>query len=179
MYLKMTVFGLILVAGLNMFRNQDETDSLNEHLKVFQPMVGKTFVGEFANSTPEKPLIDVSRWERAMNGQAVRVLHSVNDGEYGGETILMWDRKLEKIAFWYFTTAGFYTTGTMDIDGNTWSATEEVTGNKQGITQVKSVSTIQENGEMHIKTEYLTNGEWTLGRDMTYRPSTEAEVKFR
>jgi hypothetical protein len=30
-------------------------------------------------------MFDVSHWERAMNGRAIRMLHSVNDGEYGGD----------------------------------------------------------------------------------------------
>ena len=53
---------------------------LAEQLKPFAPLLGKTWKGEFKNSTPEKPLFDVARWVRALNGKAVRVLHSVYDG---------------------------------------------------------------------------------------------------
>ncbi len=38
----------------------DELTELSEHLKVFQPLVGKTFKGEFADSTPEKQKFDVA-----------------------------------------------------------------------------------------------------------------------
>ncbi|MFN0069033.1 MAG: hypothetical protein ACKVYV_15520, partial [Limisphaerales bacterium] len=61
-----------------------EEKKLHPKLEPFRLLLGKTWRGEFKNSTPEKPVIDVSRWERAMNGQAIRILHSINQGEYGG-----------------------------------------------------------------------------------------------
>jgi hypothetical protein len=169
----------MIVAGLGNLYGQESTESINEHLAVFQPLIGKNWLGTFANSTPEKPMHDVSRWERAMNGQAVRVLHSVNDGEYGGETILMWDAQRKKIAFWYFTTAGFFTEGTMDVDGKSWSSVEEVTGNANGITQVKSTSRILDNGDFQMKSEYFAKGQWTPGHEIHYQYSPDSEVKFK
>ena len=50
-------------------------------LQALQPFIEKTWKGEFANSTPENPKQDISRWERALNGTAIRILHSVNNGE--------------------------------------------------------------------------------------------------
>ncbi len=82
-----------------------EPAQLDEPLMPFAPLVGKTWKGEFKESTPERPLFDVSRWERALNGKAVRVLHSVNDGVYGGETIITWDAKKNGLVYWYFTAA--------------------------------------------------------------------------
>lgn len=152
---------------------------LNEHLKVFEPLLGKTFRGEFANSTPEKPVIDVSRWERALNGQAVRTLHSVNDGQYGGESIIMWDPKEERLVCWYFTTAGFYTKGTLEIADGSWTAVEEVTGSANGVTQVKSVGKMLESGEMRTEAQYLIDGEWKPGHAVTYKPAPDAAVVFK
>jgi hypothetical protein len=43
-----------------------------------RPLSGKTWRGVFANSTPEKPVVDIARWELALNGQVVRILHSIN-----------------------------------------------------------------------------------------------------
>ena len=157
----------------------DDPTDLSEHLKVFQPLVGKTYRGEFAVSTPEKPLHDVSRWERAMNGQAVRVLHSVNDGVYGGETIIMWDAKQQKIAYWYFTTAGFYTQGTMDVQGTTWSSLEKVTGETQGITEVKATSELSDDGKLHVRSQYLRNGKWEQGHEIHYAEAPDANVVFK
>lgn len=148
-------------------------------LQVFQRLVGKTFQGEFSNSTPEKPMRDVSRWERAMNGRAVRVLHSVNDGSYGGETIIMWDRQQKKISYWYFTTAGFFTTGTMEVDGQKWISLEKVTGNAQGITEVKATSELTAEGELVVKSQYQKDGKWAPGHEIRYKENPEGVVKFK
>ena len=176
-------FGLMALCccGLAMSAvwGQEPAGELAEKLKVFQPMCGKTFRGEFANSTPEKPQWDVSKWERAMNGQAVRVLHSVNDGEYGGESIMMWDPSVEKIRFWYFTTAGFYTTGTLEIDGNKWTSVEKVTGNANNITEVRSTSEVHSDGKMVTKAEYLHEGKWVPGHEISYQESAQSQVKFK
>ncbi len=156
-----------------------EPETLNEHLKVFQPLIGKTFRGEFADSTPLKPKFDVSRWERAMNGQAVRMLHSVNDGEYGGETIIMWDTASKSIRYWYFTTAGFHTEGTMDIQGDAWTSVEKVVGNANGITEVKATSQLSADGHLKVSSQYLSKGQWEKGHQIDYAPSPDASVVFK
>ena len=165
--------------GCDSLAAEDSPTGLNEKLKVFEPMCGKTFRGEFANSTPEKPQFDISKWERAMNGQAVRVLHSVNDGTYGGESIMMWDPSVEKVRFWYFTTAGFFTTGTMDIADNRWSSVEKVTGNANKITEVRSTSEFKADGTFVAKAEYFHDGKWVPGHEITYTESPQSEVKFK
>jgi hypothetical protein len=148
-------------------------------LKFFESFIGKTFRGEFANSTPEKPMFDVSRWERAMNGRAIRILHSVNDGEYGGETIVMWDPAAKQIRSWYFTTAGFHTEGTFTIDGNRLVSVEKVTGNENGITEVKATSELTPAGVLSVKSEYFAKGNWVPGHTITYKEAPDATVVFK
>ena len=58
---------------------------------------GKTGRGVFPNSTPEKPVVDVSRFELVLNGQAVRNLHSINGGEYGGESLIVCDKAKDAV----------------------------------------------------------------------------------
>ncbi len=159
-------------------RAKDSTN-LNEHLAVFKPLIGKTYKGDFVGSTPENPMVDISRWERAMNGQAIRSLHSVNQGAYGGETIIMWDPKAEKLAFWYFTTAGFFTQGNLEIKDNTWTAIEEVTGTQHGITKVRSTATIHPDGSMTTKAEFFKDAQWTPGHEIHYTPVKETPVIFK
>jgi hypothetical protein len=179
--LQITPFILLFAVCLGMPQvfAQENGTALNEHLAVFQPMLGKTWKGEFANSTAENPVFDVSHWERILNGNGIRITHSVNDGMYGGESILMWDAKANKIAFWYFTTAGFHTEGAFDVDGKSWSSVEQVTGNENGITEVKSTTTLLDNGEMHVKAEYFANGNWTPGHEIHYKPAPDATVVFK
>jgi hypothetical protein len=158
---------------------EDQPKELSEHLQPFAPYLGKTWKGEFVGSTDEKPLFDVTRMERALNGKAIRILHSMNDGEYGGESIVMWDAKEKCLATWYFTTAGFFTKGTMKFEGDMWVAQESVTGNANGITAVKSTSQVLPDGRLHTKSEYLKDDKWIKGHEVYYREDPQAKVIFK
>ena len=111
--LKKIIF--IFSFGLLICQN-NEMSNLSKHLEAFEPYIGKTYKGEFAESTPETPVFDVQYWERILNGNGVKITHSVNDGEYAGESIIMWDLKSESLQSWYFTTAGFYTEATVRFE---------------------------------------------------------------
>ena len=155
----------------------DNAAPLAEPLKPFAPFLGKTWRGEFVNA--KKPTVDIARWERALNGQAIRTLHSINDGAYGGESIIMWDAKKKSLVYWYFTTAGFRTEGTMKHEDGQWIAHETVAGGAGGVTEVKSISKILPDGRMHVKAEYLKDGQWTVGRETYYKEAPEAKVIFK
>src|SRR5690349_8291509 len=115
--MKMFLSTLIIVSTVSASALAAETNSLAKQLEPLRPFLGKTWKGEFKNSTPENPKVDIQKWERALNGKAVRIMHSVNDGSYGGETIVTVNPKTSRVEFHYFTTAGFSTHGTMEIDG--------------------------------------------------------------
>lgn len=152
---------------------------INEHLKPLSPFIGKTWRGEFVNSTAEKPMVDVQHWELILNGQAIRIMHSMNEGAYGGETIVMWDKEKEKLGFFYFTTAGFYTQGTFSMDGGKFISHEYVTGNQNGITEVKGIGQILEDGRLHSKSQYLQNGKWVDGHEVYYVEDASAKLIFK
>ena len=170
---------LVLLAPGQVEGQTTESSSLDEHLQVFAPLLGKTFRGAFADSTPENPKYDVSHWERAMNGKAVRILHSVNDGEYGGETIIMWDSAKQKLGYWYFTTAGFHTEGTMEIGEKEWTSTEKVVGNANGITEVKATTKLIGDTKMTARSQYLLQGKWEKGHEIDYAVAEDAKVIFK
>ena len=151
-------------------------DNVAAHFEPLKPYVGKTWRGTFANSTPERPMVDISRWEWALGGQVIRILHSVNDGRYGGETIIVWDAAKEGLVYFYFTTAGFYTTGTMQIEDGKFTTYEEVKGNQQGITAVKAVGEILPDGRFKSTSQYLKDGEWVEGHEILYEEDPHAEV---
>jgi hypothetical protein len=153
--------------------------SLDEHLEPFRPFLGTTWKGQFKESTPEKPQVDVARWERALNGKAIRILHSINHGVYGGESIIVWDEKKKSLVFYYFTTAGFYTTGTMTFKDGKFSSHETVTGSAEGVTEVKATSELRPDGTMHSKSEYLKEGKWAPGHEITYKEDPKAKVVFK
>jgi hypothetical protein len=152
---------------------------LNPHLAPLRPLVGKTWRGVFPESKPDKPVVDVSRFEAALNGQAVRNLHSINDGEYGGETLIVWDQEKQSLVFYYFTTAGFYTTGTMREEDGGLVSHEVVKGNADGVTEVKATFRALPDGRLHVKTLYLKQGAWVNGREMHYAEAPAAVVNLK
>jgi len=152
---------------------------LNAHLEPLRPLLEKTWKGTFKDSKPDKPTVDVQRWERALNGQAVRILHSINEGAYGGETLLVWDEKSKIISFYYFTTDGFMTTGTLEPGAGKFITHEDVKGDANGVTEVRSTSEILPDGKFHVKAEYLKNGEWTPGHEVTYQEAPGSRVVFK
>ena len=60
-------------------------------------------------------MIDILSFERALNGNAVKVIHSVNNGEFGGETMIMWNPEKGGLQSWYFTSAGSLTIQNVQI----------------------------------------------------------------
>ena len=152
---------------------------LDAHLAPLKPLAGKTWRGVFPNSKPDKPVVDVSRWEVALNGQAVRNLHSINDGEYGGESLTIWDKEKQSVVFYYFTTGGFYTTGTIRPEEGGFTSHEIVKGDADGIAEVRATFRLLPDGRLHVRSEYLKQGKWVEGRDMHYVEAPDARVKFK
>ncbi|MBH0027909.1 hypothetical protein I6F53_13040 [Pseudoalteromonas sp. SWN29] len=176
----MTYFkSLFLVLCLCTFSSfaTETASNLDKELEVFKPYLG-TWQADFNVPEGAKPVQDVGKWERALNGKAIRTMHSINEGEYGGESMIFYDTKKQSLVFYYFTTAGFYTKGIMKVLSPTqFVAYEDVTGSKDGITKVKSTSNLQ-NGKFEVSTSYLKKGEWTKPESRTYTRSTKA-VKFK
>src|ERR1039457_350493 len=127
-----------------------EQPSLDPHLEMLRPLLEKTWKGQFKDSKPDKPTVDVARWERALNGKAVRILHSVNDGIYGGETIITWDEAKQSLVYHYFTTASNSTTGTMSSKDGKFVTDEVVTGSAGGVTEVRATSELLPDGTFHV-----------------------------
>lgn len=171
-------FAIITVAvSMILFNNMYYAqDNIADHFQPFKPLLDKTWKGIVDNRNKEKPLYDVSKFERALNGQAIRNIHSVNNGDYGGETIIYWDKTKEILIYYYFTTAGFYTHGTFKVEDGKLISHEFVEGNAQGITEVKGISEITADGKLSVKTQYFANGKWEDGRDSIYEETTEPVI---
>ena len=170
---------LILGSSLFGIANADEKSQqpikMAKELAIFQPYLG-TWESTF--SFGEQTVTDVSKWERVLNGTALKTTHSINDGDYGGESIFFYDQKKKSLVFYYFTTAGFYTQGTVEIlSDNSFVAFEDVTGNQDGITKVKSTSTMSQD-KLTVATSYFKNGQWTKEEKRSYY-RTDAKVIFK
>ena len=75
--------------------------TLSPQLSVFEPYLG-TWQAQFQLDPAQEPVTDVGQWQRALNGTAIRTLHSINDGDYGGESLIFWDQSKQKLVFYYF-----------------------------------------------------------------------------
>ena len=173
------IIPFLFISTFLISQNTNDPLPLSEHLKPFSSYVGKTFKGKFAHSTKKKPAYDISRWERALNGNAIRILHSVNNGEYGGESIIMWDSERESLASWYFTTAGFYTMSTFEFDGKRLISLEDVSGNQNGITKVKTIIQLLPDGKLQNKSKYFMNNVWVDGHEIYYQEAPDEKVIFK
>ncbi|UCF65419.1 MAG: hypothetical protein JSW33_06200 [bacterium] len=151
-------------------------DHVDDQLHPFIPLIGKTWKGEFKGPSSENSAIDVSRWERALNGKAIRILHSLNDGQYGGESLIFWDSQREEIISIYVTTAGFYTEGTITFKEGQFHSQEFVKGNQNGITEVRAIGELLPDGTLLNKAQYLKDGEWTAWQEVIYREDPTAKV---
>jgi hypothetical protein len=174
---RIAILAAFTMAALNVAGADKQ--SLNPHLAPLEPLLGKTWKGTFKNSQPDKPVVDVEHWERALNGRAVRQVHSINNGAYGGETLFIWDEKKQTVAYYYFTTSGFMTTGTLQVKDGHLITSEQVSGEAGGVTEVRGTSEIQPDGNFHVKAEYLKNGQWVVGHEVTYQEDPASEVIFK
>jgi len=152
---------------------------MNPRLAPLAPLLGKTWRGTVSPPGAAKPSVDVSRFELALNGQAVRNRPSIDDGAYGGETFIVWEEEKQSLVYYYFTTAGFYTTGTLRAEDGAIVSHETVKGSAGGISEVKAVSRLLPDGRLHVKTRYLKNGQWEDGRETHYVEDPQAVVRFK
>ena len=169
---------IFLAVGLAVYA--DTAPSLDPHLEPLRPLLDKTWKGTFKNSKPDQPTVDVARWERALNGKAVRLLHSINEGAYGGETIFVWDEKKQVVSYYYFTTASYMTIGTLTMKDGKFITSESVSGSAGNVTEVRSTCELEPDGGFHVKSEYMgKDSNWSLGHEVTYRESPDAKVIFK
>jgi len=142
---------------------------LSDHLIEMKPFIGNTYKGNFINSTKENPMIDILSFERALNGNAVKVIHSVNNGEFGGETMVMWDPEKGGLQSWYFTSAGSLTIQNVQIKKDTFISIENVERNQNGITKVKTIIEVLHGNQIKKRTKYLMNNLWKDGSETIYK----------
>jgi len=168
---------IFLIIFLGAIMNLNAIDYLIPELEPLRPYLNTTWKGEFEGN--EKPMCDVQKWKRILNGTHIRIMHSLNDGEYGGESLVYWDKQNNTIAYYYFTTAGFFTHGIMWMENGQFISLEKVEGDANGITEVKNITEILGNDTLRSKAYFLKNGEWIDGHEIIYTKDPEAELIFK
>ncbi|NHO88172.1 hypothetical protein G8768_14485 [Pseudoteredinibacter isoporae] len=172
---------MLLMLFLGFSAQASAGDTLDEKLEPFRGFVG-TWQASMTMGKDKPPVLDVSHWQIALNGKALKIVHSVNDGDYGGESFIFWDKKSSSYKSFYFTTADFYTEATITLEAdNKFSVIEKVAssgeGLSSGITKVKSTSEMKD-GRILVSTSYYKNGEWTKPESRVYIKS-QLTPKFK
>ncbi|NMP15045.1 hypothetical protein [Thalassotalea sp. Y01] len=174
-YLITSVFLLLTITPVTQAQAQEQEQQLDEKLTLFGKYLGN-WEAVFESVDGKPSVVDVAHWERALNGKAIRTLHSINDGVYGGESLIFWDKEKQKVVFYYFTTADFYTQGYIEIvSDNSFIAYEDVTGNEDGITKVRSTSVLEKD-KLTVSTAYFKNDEWTPSESRSYTRSNKKVI---
>ena len=174
----MFIINILTIFFLIIFQDIHGKD-LSKHLLGFEIFLGKKFQGEFYNSTKENPLMDIIYFERILNGEAIRITHSVNHGEYGGEYIIAWNSDKGKIESYYFSTGGEIRVSSIDITNNEISIKEDFSKNKNGIQKVKKIFRLDAEGSLENNVNYMINNMWVKSHEMIYSRNDSAKIIFR
>lgn len=144
------------------------TAAQKEAFGILADFPGHMFRGEPTGDNSEA-LADYQLWSWTEDGAALMIRHALEDGSYGGETIVRPGTTGDELTYVYYTNGGFSTQGHFTVsEEGVWEAVEEVTG--QGdITKVRSRGHRREDGALISKSEYFSNGEWVPGHGFVYR----------
>jgi hypothetical protein len=151
---------------------------LDARLAPLAPYVDRTFTASMGPAGNEGAAVDIQKWETVLGGKAVRITHSINGGDYGGESLVTWDASTGSIRYWYVTTAGFHTVGTMTAAGDSLVTLEDVVGDAGGITKVEGVWRRTAEG-LTVSSRMQAAGQWQPKRETAYRETPGAEPRFR
>lgn len=146
-----------------------------DRFAVFGPLLGRTWRGV---GTGPEGVVDIQRWERAVGGHAVRVVHSVNDGAYSGETLIVHDKTRDALVFHYFTTGGFHTTGVITPNGAGAYEVEETVHGFPGLDTISSTAALGADGVMKVRSRTQKDGTWVEGGGFDYREAPDAVLKL-
>ncbi len=139
----------------------------------FLPLIGKTWRG---TNVTQEGVGDVMRWDWAVGGHAVRIVHAVNGGVYGGETLIFPDKDSGQLIFHYFTTGGFHTTGVIRPTGPGAMEIEETVHGADGVEVLKSRATLGPDGVYRTRSLVERDGAWVEFGGFDYREDPAASV---
>ncbi len=132
-----------------------------------QPLMGKTYHGVPTNVGARAE--DLSKWEMILDGGMMRITHAFGDGSTGGETLIYWDRSLEKLASVTVNTDGYRANGVFEVlPGNRWRLDQEVTDDPL-IQRLRIEGELKSDGQFTTQWSYLKGGQWVDGDRFEYR----------
>lgn len=142
-----------------------------EPMAPFAALAGKAWRGEGVGPNGQ-PIVDIARYEMILGGKAFQSTHRLEDGSYGGRTIIFYDEGAEKHIFHYFTTAGFHTTGEITPTETGFVSVEKVQGHPEFV-EVRAEAFFEEDligPVIRIRSSHVKmDGETSEGEELIYR----------
>ena len=135
-------------------------------MAVFADLAGRSWRGEGTGPNGE-PLVDIARYEMILGGRAFQSTHRLEDGNYGGRTIIFYDEGAKEYVFHYFTTAGFHTTGVIEPTETGFKAVEKVNGHPK-YAEVRSEIIMNDDGMRVVSSHVTHDGEESDGDALVY-----------
>ncbi|WP_029085711.1 copper chaperone PCu(A)C [Brevundimonas aveniformis] len=137
------------------------------------PLIGRTWRGiSLGPDTAE----DVVRWDWAVDGHAVRAVHAVNGGVYGGETTFFPDGESGNLIFSYLTSGGFHTNGSLTVRPDGVMEIEQMVHGLDGLERLRSTVTVPGDGTYQTRTLVERDGRWVPFGGFDYRIESGATV---
>ena len=153
-----TVLRIAMFAILLCVSHSTQAQDLDEHLHIFAPLVGQTWVGGYIDHDLEIIL----HFEPMLQGQAVGYRRVVAELNYSAETRFYWDPRSATIAFHGLNSRGMVENGTV--------AREDTKVILRGVTQwpdhdveFKTILEILPDGRLRDTFLRRENGAWVPG----------------
>ena len=157
--------------------NSSEKNDLSYRLRGFEPFIGKYFKGSINNVSKLKSSSEVIYFQRILNGQAIRISHSINHGEFGGETIIAWNDSNNLLESIYFSTGGTIKKSIVEIKDHKVILLEDLI-NDNSIKKVKTTYKLLLNGNLEKEIKYYIDKTWRKSHVLIYKNDKNSKLIF-
>lgn len=145
-----------------------------EPMAPFAKLAGRAWRGEGTGPNGQ-PLVDIAKYEMILGGRAFQSTHKLENGTYGGRTIIFYDEGAKKYVFHYFTTAGFHTLGEITPTETGFTAVEQVQNHPE-YAEVRSEAVFGERTIRVVSSHVTHDGKTSEGDELNYEEIEDADA---
>jgi hypothetical protein len=142
-----------------------QSQALDDHLKIFAPLIGPSWEGHFEDTSESRPTIMMSL-ESALEGKVVRLLSG--GGGMTRENLYYWDPEKKQICYVALTSNGWVSTGTAYGDGALIVTVGRQIGPDGTPRETKNTWEVTTDGKAIARGYRMENGEWKTGHVIIY-----------
>ncbi|WP_428407042.1 hypothetical protein [Hyphococcus sp.] len=138
-----------------------------EPMAPFAKLAGRAWRGEGIGPNGQ-PVVDIAKYEMILGGRAFQSTHKLENGSYGGRTIIFFDEGAKRYIFHYFTTAGFHTTGEIVPTETGFTAVEQVQNHPE-FAEVRSEAFYGDKTIRVVSSHVTHDGDASSGEELVYK----------